>query len=671
MKGAEDKGAEEVLVLVGTPDLHPSELSLLHKLSADGAQVVAWHHPPIPQDRFPSPDVLGALNHHGIPAQTLTAVLGASVSSDVEEVVIGWTKSLGTRPLSAGRNFKEIFRYRKLSLWWWAELYIYHETPLRLYVRDIETLERLAEQERPTRWVLVNPIRDLARLTRKMGLGAETHGQGEKQPSLRLRTTNHSLAILLKMWGTGIKSMLRSKTGTPSLEKPRFLFLTHAPMWRCRRREAGSAERYEIYFDPTLRGLREEGEKHKSIAVGPSIPYQRRNWRVALREFLEMGSRDLPYVSIRDYFTPGMIPMLSRLHWGCWRDWRRFRGLPGVKTGFEHRGIRVDGPAMEAFRATFLLQLPSMIRSYHEVLNALTREQPSVLLLYAESSGLGRAAIAAACNKNVPTFAVQHGIMYPQYYSYEHTPDEVVAALDGIDACPLPTRTAVFGSLARDLLITRGNYPPERAVVTGSPKFDALLEAAATCDRDEIRRRHGVPASATMLVVASRFSAIGLVFRDIVKAVKDDPSVWILVKPHQAERSDRYEKVIEEEKAPRMLLVPIDENLIQLLAASDGLITVDSFASSEALVLDRPVFVVNLPNHLESLVERGAALGAGGGDEISLQMKRFLYDPRVRSDLERSRRRYRQEFASGADGKSTERILATLRETASPTEGRE
>ncbi len=656
---------------MGRPDFHPSELSLLRKLSADGAQVVAWHHPPILQDRFPSPDVLGSLKDHGIPARTLTAVLGASVSSDVEEVVIHWTKSLGTRPLDAGRNFRETFRYRKLSLWWWAELYLYHETPLRLYVRDIETLKRLTEQERPARWVLVKPIRDLAHLAREMGLGAETHGQGERQPPSRPRTTKHSLAILLKMWGTGIKSMLRPKTDRPSSEKPRFLFLTHAPMWRERRRKDGSAELYEIYFDPILRALSEEGEKHKSIAVGPSIPYQRRSWRVALREFLEMGSKDLPYVSVRDTFTPSMIPVLSRVHWACWRDWRRFRGLPGVKKGFEHRGIRVDGPAMEAFRATFLLQLPSMIRSYHEVLNALKREQPSVLLLYAESSGLGRAAIAAACEKNVPTFAVQHGIMYPQYYSYEHRPDEVGARLDGIDACPLPTRTAVFGSLARNLLITRGNYPPERLVVTGSPKFDALLEAAATCDRDDIRRRYAVPASATLLVVASRFSAIGLVFRDIVKAVKDDPSVWVLVKPHQAERPDRYERVIEEEKAPRMSLVPIDENLLQLLAASDGLITVDSFASSEALVLDRPVFVVNLPNHLESLVECGAALGAGGGDEIAPQMKRFLHDPRVQADLERSRRQYRQEFASGADGKSTERILAALRETASSPEGRE
>jgi UDP-N-acetylglucosamine:LPS N-acetylglucosamine transferase len=201
-------------------------------------------------------------------------------------------------------------------------------------------------------------------------------------------------------------------------------------------------------------------------------------------------------------------------------------------------------------------------------------------------------------------------------------------------------------------------------VITGSPKFDALLKAAATYDRATIRKRHGVPDTVTLLVGASRWTAIGTVFRDVVKAVEAEPDVWLLVKPHQAERPDRYEKVIEEESSERVRVVSVDENLISLIVASDGLLTVDSLASSEALVIGRPVFVVNLPNHNEALVERGVALGSRQGEEIAQQLKRFLHEPQVRAELDERRKRYIHEFAYGADGLSTERILAALRECA-------
>ncbi len=663
MKGTDETRAERVLVLVGRPDLRRDQISLLRELSQAGAEVVAWHHPPILQDRFPSPDVAGRLGEHDVSCRTLTAVLGERESADIEDVVIAWVKSLGKSRLGPSGNFRETFRYRELSLWWWAELFVYHETPLRLYVRDIEALWRLVERKHPTRLVVVQPVRELAQVAKTARLPLEVHGEDGRRFRRKPGTTWHSLAMLTKMWGTGLKSLLRRGRG-PASEPPRFLFLTHASMWRERRRADESSELFEMYFDPLLRALAEEDERFKSVAVGPSVPYQRRTVWAALGEFFDWGNKKLPYVNISDYFRPAMVPTLTRAHFDCWRDWRRFRKLAQDGEGFEHRGFRVDAVALDAFRDTFLLQLPWAIRAYHEILCVLERESPNVLLLYAESSGLGRAAIAAACHQRVPTFAVQHGVMYPQYFAYEHTADETGTPADGKGACPLPTRTAVFGSLARDLLIERGHYPPESVVVTGSPKFDALLEAAARYERADIRKRYAVPATAFLIVIASRFSAIGPVFREVVRAVESDPSIQVLVKPHQAERPDRYHEVIEEEGASRIGLVHGDDSLIELLVASDGLLTVDSLASSEALVLGRPVLVVNMPNHLESLVERGVALGAGGGEEIAEQIKRFVHDIGVQEELQERRRKYIQEFASGADGLSTGRVLAALRETA-------
>jgi UDP-N-acetylglucosamine 2-epimerase len=246
--------------------------------------------------------------------------------------------------------------------------------------------------------------------------------------------------------------------------------------------------------------------------------------------------------------------------------------------------------------------------------------------------------------------------MYPQYYSHEHRRFELL----GEDAVPIPTKTAVYGSLAKDLLVTRGSYPEDRIVITGSPKFDALVLAAEGFDRKKTRTALQVPEGARMLVLATRFTAVGAVFSDLVEAVERLENVWLFVKPHQAESPSPYEAILARVGAPQTRMLSSDKNLLELLFASDGLITVDSFASSEALVLGRPVLVVNLPNNLSALVERGVALGASSGASLEQVLRKLLFDDRARKELEEKRKEYIQEFAFGADGRSTERIVEAI-----------
>lgn len=121
--------------------------------------------------------------------------------------------------------------------------------------------------------------------------------------------------------------------------------------------------------------------------------------------------------------------------------------------------------------------------------------------------------------------------------------------------------------------------------------------------------------------------------------------------------------------ASRVRVVGPRENLQELIVASNGLITVDSLASSEALVVGRPVLVINLPSNLGPLVERGVALGARPGESIEGCLRALLFDPEVASRLAQRRQAYLREFAFGADGGSTERIARAIRETASHVTG--
>src|SRR5206468_11572450 len=109
---------------------------------------------------------------------------------------------------------------------------------------------------------------------------------------------------------------------------------------------------------------------------------------------------------------------------------------------------------------------------------------------------------------------------------------------------------------------------------------------------------------------------------------------------------------------------PRGADLMELLHAADGLVTVESLSAVEALVLRRPVLVLSMPTHLRDLVESGAALGVAAGADPTSALRDMLFDEAVRARLEQARARYLRHVAQGVDGGATARIVALLRETA-------
>ena len=633
-------------MLVGDPELEPGEVQKLRELHASGATIVAWQHSKIVQDRFPSPDVRNALDALSIPS---IAPGDLDEDFDVEESVIAWMKEFG-------KSFRERFRYGPLTLWWWAELYLYHETPLRLAIRDVELLARLVDRQQPARILLLRPVRALETAARQMVPEVEVIGEPVVGPPDRAsskmtksRTTRLHVTDYLKMMGTGLKSVFRSLPEGDG-RSPKVFFLTHGSMWR----RSDNGEPYEMYFDRILPAASARAST-SVVAFGPPVPFKHRRVGASTRDLLELGENALPYVPIRRYLSWSLTRKIAPAFAACRRMWLRFE----MDAELTHRGVALGPEALACFRDMFYRQLPWAIRAYHEVRSVLETEKPDVLVLYAESSGLGRAAVTAAQVFGIPSFAIQHGIMYPQYYSHEHRRFELL----GDGAVPIPTKTAVYGSIAKDLLVKRGSYPEDRIIITGSPKFDALVRAAEGFDREKTRTELRVPEGARVLVLATRFTAVGPVFSDLVEAVERLEDVWLFVKPHQAESSTPYEAILGRGGATHTRMLSGAKNLLELLFASDGLITVDSFASSEALVLGRPVLVVNLPNNLSALVERGVALGASSGASIpSIEdaLRKLLFDEGARKELDEKRKEYIQEFAFGADGRSTERIVEAI-----------
>jgi hypothetical protein len=586
-----------------------------------------------------------------------------------DEAAIAWTKRWGRLPLLDGRSFRELLAWKGVSLWWFAELFLHHSAESPRYVRVIEVLHRLCEAAAPAEVAAegLSPAETvlLARVCRARGLFFDGTARAPSSAGRVRRAVLQGRLDEQKMRATALKAALAGPPRAPARDgRAPALFLSHAAFWRERREPAGrEPEHYEHYFDRVIPAVAADPALRPFVvAVGPRAAFRRRGAADRLREWVGVPGAGAPYTHVNRYTTRAVVREVARGTREVRRAWRALRESPGLAEAFAHRGVPFADLSRADFARTMLLQLPWAIRCYEEMAAVLAAVRPAVVCLYAESSGWGRAAIAACRAHGVPTVALQHGIVYPKYYSYRHDPDE--------QDCPRPDRTAIFGEAAGRLLRDLGGYAPLSLVPTGSPKFDDLVRGARERDRGALRARLGVGPGERLLAVASRFQAIrrthqaiGPVFAAFVRAVESLPGVHAVVKPHPAEPAGAYDAVLAAERSTRVRVLP-GVDLVDLLHAADALVTVESLSAVEALVLGRPVVVLNMPTHLRELTEQGVAVGVAASDDPISALRAVLFEPETVERLRAARGRYLSDFAMGVDGRATERIAALVRETA-------
>jgi hypothetical protein len=622
----------------------------------DGASIVLW-------DR----DRAEALDAAGIPYRS-SAAAAAGAQDAIDEAAMAWTKAFGRAPLLDGKTFRELFAWKGVSLWWFAELYLHHSTGSPRHVRAIELLHRVLESEAPdeVETIGLSPEDTLlaervcvARGVLFLGPKRLAPYPGARQAAAVMRRARWNA---VKARATAAKARLAGPPEAPPASgAPRVLFLSHAAFWRPAAEGADPETAREHYFDRLIPAAAAAGLEPFVVAVGPRAAFRRRGALDRVRDWLSLGDGGEPYVHVNRYSDARVHAETRRAEAEIRAGYARLRRSPALAEAFSHRGVSFADLAAADLAATMLLQLPWAVRCYEEMTAALLASRPAVVCLYAESSGWGRAAVAACRAAGVPTVAIQHGIVYPKYYSYRHDRDEAEV--------PVPDATALFGASARRLLVRLGHPRPDSLVLTGSPRFDDLVARARASDRGALRLAVGASGDFPLLAVASRFrairdthSAIGREFPALVAAVRA-LGVRCVVKPHPAESGAEYLAATGlADPAVRVLSPQAD--LLDLLIASDALVTVESLSAVEALVVGRPVVILDMPTHLSALVDAGVAIGVDSGQDPTEALRRALFDADTKNALQHARALYLDELALGVDGRATERIVALLRDTA-------
>jgi hypothetical protein len=434
----------------------------------------------------------------------------------------------------------------------------------------------------------------------------------------------------------------------------------HTAFWR----DDGDEGSAESYIGPVLNALEKRlpREAIAYIGVGPATNFRARRW---WRPARAAGSSSITPV---ERFAPRAAMQ------GSWRLWqsrneirRSLLNSQDLRNASVIRGCDCWPIVREALDGVALLQFPWSARAMDEAGAALDALKPAVAVTYAEAGGWGRALGLESRRRGIPLVGLQHGFIYRHWLNYRHELDEMAPASDESTdhGFPRPALTLLFDDYAAQHLSTAGHFPRESLAVTGSPRLEALVAAAASLTPEAVAASlggAGAPKQKALVLVVSKFSEIRPWLPDLVKAARQLPDLHIAVKTHPAETPSLYEPATKD--VANISVLPSAAALAGLVKAARAIVTVNSTVALDALLLGTPSVVIGLPTNLSPFVSRGVMAGVAAGEEITDMLRNTVYDEEFRQQLAAAGSAFAAEYRlapAGAADRSAEAILALTR----------
>jgi UDP-N-acetylglucosamine 2-epimerase len=292
--------------------------------------------------------------------------------------------------------------------------------------------------------------------------------------------------------------------------------------------------------------------------------------------------------------------------------------------------------------------------------NLIDQENPDFVLVSSEHGIVQKSIMVAGKMRKIPTMALQHGTIGTVHKGYLSLKGSISESGDiKTPFCPVPDKTAVFGPYYADLLTKVSAYPLDSVVATGQPRYDALVEAGHVYDRDKFCRRLKLdPAKRLVLVITENMLVSdGKVFLTaVLKALKEFPELQIVIKPHPAEEGQWYVDVVREEDVKATVLSKSADTY-------EALYSCDLFVASYSTVILEAVILRKLG--VTAYLAKGndptpyfneVTLRVYREGDIAPEIRKALYDDKVREKLAQSGAEFVFAHAYKMDGKATERV---------------
>lgn len=366
---------------------------------------------------------------------------------------------------------------------------------------------------------------------------------------------------------------------------------------------------------------------------------------------LELIRKRVPYLPL--YFE-GRKERLK--DWGSYqKKWKNLSEDENFRKIFEYEGISIWEAVKPKIALFFREDAPRMVSNINVVNDVAKTKQVKIAVLRNDVRELERTVILSLRLRKIPSMVIQHGIL---------------AESNGHNFL-LADKFAAWGKASVEWYAKFDN-PTARFEVTGNPRFDMFinwvprLSKRELCERLNLDENKGIVLFVTQQV--NKFSSFWTddtfwaITDKLLETMRQFPDKQLLIKADPYERLAPYTERISVGSYINAVAVR-DIDIYTLIYFSELVITQDSTAGLEAMILDKPLITVNLTKREDRVPYsgKGAALGVYEEVDLPSAIEKALTDQEINLKLKISRSAFLEEYAYKIDGKANERISSLLK----------
>lgn len=571
------------------------------------------------------------------------------------------------KPVLGDKNIKDVLVHDGFSFWWCMEQWLYYSflyrDPLNKIIEAVDVVQTVLKTERPRKILYVD---DGTLFSRVIPLAARP-ARAVLQPIAVSRAIGERFKEAVRPWAIqefmrwysrGRRwawrfERLRSRYRLPD-KKGRHILAMCAYHWRpVEHPDLPEPVLGDPYITPIVEQLKGDTITYVDETIRENVGFG------TLRAKARSGQR---HILLEQYLNRNGLREIMQAVRALRRVSRELERSSAFCASWTYEGIDLWPLIAPQFRCYFQRRLEGHVFQYVCAKSLLDHEQPDIVLYPAEAGDHAYVFFKLCADRGIPSIGIQHGTM-----SYSpltvHAREEMCS---GAPSCvPRPTRLLVYGSYYRDFLVKNSGYPEDGISIIGNLRFDHFVHARKL-SKKAMAEKYGLDASKPVVMYLTQIlpspQESEQMTREVFRAVKE-LGLPLIVKQHPGEPSDALYHALAEEFGLQPLITKTASTL-ELLTASDVLIGAESTLDYEAMILDRPVIVMNFGERPDTLpfVTEGAALGVYKPEEVLPALRKTLFDAKAKAALAERMRDLVEAHCHTIDGRAAGRAVDIIKE---------
>lgn len=499
---------------------------------------------------------------------------------------INWFKAWASKPISEEKNFKELFTYNDVSLWWFCDFWFFYHELHQMTIKEITQafciIDEIINKERPKKIISIDNGSVFGKVLSRYCEEKQIFLERKQSVNRRIKLTENLPSVIewLKykkyQFRKNASRIICSKKNIP--KDPQVLFV-------------GLTSHLESRTDPLIGEKRKVDTMYQSIIdnldkknvsyLHTDIDFTR---TLGITVMIERRKHSIPV----EYFINAHAQDMAEKHGKRLRQ-QYLKIKEDIAASLVYEGISFWPLLEERFEFLFTNRVPEIIMWIETFLNLMTQVNPKSVLIVDETGIIGRAAITAGhvLGKNV--VGLQHGTICEHNFDYLHDEKEIADDLDyHAPFCPTPHKTAVYGENTKNLLLKEGNYPKHSIALTGQPRYDVIKHLRRVLDRDTICKELEIdPAKKIILCITQPRKDRFLLAKDMFSIFKEQEDCEVILKPHP--REHRYDRYVQLAENLDLSIKIVTTDLFKLLFVCDVVVQRDSVVGTEAMMFEKPL----------------------------------------------------------------------------------